>query len=128
MAGSEAKILIVDDEAHMRRMVRRMLHQIGFLNVDENDGTTVLQTLKNYRYDLVICDWQMTPTPGIEVLEFVRADADLKALPFIMLTGENTSTGVLAAVNAGTHDYITKPFSLQTLRAKVERVLALREQ
>jgi two-component system chemotaxis response regulator CheY len=101
-----------------------MLRQIGFRTVEENDGTSVLQALKNSRYDLVICDWQMTPTPGIEVLEFVRADADLKALRFIMLTGENTSDAVLKAVDMGTDDYIAKPFSVQTLKDKILRVLS----
>ncbi|MEJ0069657.1 MAG: response regulator [Pseudomonadota bacterium] len=91
MPDSAARVLVVDDEAQMRRMIRRMLNQVGVRNVDENDGKSVLQALKNHRYDLIICDWQMAPTPGIEVLEFVRDDPDLKLLPFIMLTGDNTS-------------------------------------
>lgn len=123
MTKPEARILVVDDEAHMRRTVRRMLHHIGYANVEENDGTTVLQTLKLYPYDLVICDWQMEPNSGIEVLTFLRADPDLKDTPFIMLTGENTATAVTAAVSTGASDYIAKPFSTQTLASKVERVL-----
>jgi two-component system chemotaxis response regulator CheY len=126
MSDSEVRILIVDDEPNIRRMVLRMLRQIGFPNVDENDGKTVLQAIKQRHYDLIICDWQMQPTRGIDVLEFVRADPDLKTLPFIMLTGQNTSESVLAAVNAGTQGYIMKPFSVQTLSANVERVLATR--
>jgi two-component system chemotaxis response regulator CheY len=126
MGDSEVRILVVDDESNIRRMVLRMLRQIGFKNVDENDGKTVLQAIKQRHYDLVICDWQMQPTRGIEVLEFLRADPDLKKLPFIMLTGHNTSESVRAAVDAGTQGYITKPFSVQTLSASVERVLATR--
>jgi len=124
VTNPEARILLVDDEAHMRRTVRRMLHHMGYVNVDENDGTSVLQTLKLYTYDLVICDWQMEPNSGLEVLAFVRGDPDLKNLPFIMLTGETHATAVTAAVSNGASDYIAKPFSTQTLAAKVERVLA----
>jgi two-component system chemotaxis response regulator CheY len=124
MTKADARILVVDDEAAMRRMVRRMLHQLGYDNVDENDGTTVLTGLKRYAYDLVICDWQMAPNSGLEVLEFVRADPDLKALPFILLTAETTAAAVTAALNTGATDYIAKPFSAQTLATKVERVLA----
>jgi two-component system, chemotaxis family, chemotaxis protein CheY len=124
MTKADARILVVDDEAAMRRMVRRMLHQLGYDNVDENDGTTVLTGLKRYAYDLVICDWQMAPNSGLEVLEFVRADPDLKALPFILLTAETTAAAVTAALNTGATEYIAKPFSAQTLATKVERVLA----
>ncbi len=124
MAKSDVRILLVDDEAHMRRTVRRMLHHLGYEHIDENDGKTVLNTLKLYPYDLLICDWQMEPTPGIEVLEFVRADPDLKDLKFIMLTGETAATSVTDAISKGASDYIAKPFSTQTLASKVERVLA----
>ncbi len=123
MPDSEAKILVVDDDPQVRRTLRRMLHHVGFPNVDENDGKTVLDTLKRHRYDLVICDLQMAPHSGLEVLEFVRADDDLKALPFIMLTGDATEAAVAAAVAMGASDYIAKPFSPQTLATKVERLL-----
>ncbi len=124
MAKAEARILLVDDEAHMRRTVRRMLHHLGYTNVEENDGRTVLDKLKLYPYDLVICDWRMEPTTGIEVLEFVRADPDLKDLKFIMLTGETAASSVVDAITKGASDYIAKPFSARTLAEKVERVLA----
>ena len=124
MTTSDARILVVDDEAAMRRMVLRMLHRLGYANVEENDGKTVLNKLKLYPYDLVICDWRMAPNTGLEVLEFVRADPDLKALPFILLTAETTDAAVTAALSTGASDYIAKPFSAQTLATKVERVLA----
>jgi two-component system chemotaxis response regulator CheY len=123
VTNPETRILVVDDEAQMRRTVRRMLHHMGYANVEENDGKTVLQTLKLYPYDLVICDWQMEPNSGLEVLQFVRGDENLKDLPFIMLTGETNATAVTAAVSTGANDYSAKPFSTQTLASKVERVL-----
>jgi two-component system chemotaxis response regulator CheY len=126
MPNSNARILVVDDELHTRRMICRILRQVGFDNLDENDGTTVFQALKANKLDLVICDWWMTPAPGIEVLQFVRADPDLKDLPFIMLTGENTSEAVVAAMHAGVDGYVTKPCSMQTLRTKVERALSIK--
>jgi two-component system chemotaxis response regulator CheY len=126
MPNSDKRILVVDDELYTRRMICRILRQIGFEKLDENDGKTVFQALKTNKLDLVICDWWMTPAPGIEVLQFVRADADLKHLPFIMLTGENTSEAVVAAMNAGVDGYVTKPCSVQTLRTKVERALSIK--
>ena|SRR5579871_2450109 len=120
---SEARILLVDDEAHMRRTVRRMLHHLGYSNVEENDGKSVFNKLKLYPYDLVICDWKMEPHTGIEVLQFVRADPDLKGLRFIMLTGEVAEALVVEAAKTGADDYIAKPFSAQTLANKVKRLL-----
>ena len=125
MTKADVRILVVDDEAAMRRMVRRMLHQLGYASVDEDDGTTVLSRLKAYPYDLIICDWRMTPNTGLDVLQFVRSDPVLKALPFILLTAETAADAVTAAVSTGASDYIAKPFSAQTLASKVERVLAL---
>jgi two-component system chemotaxis response regulator CheY len=123
MAKSPARILIVDDQAAMRRTVRRMLMDLGYANIEENDGRTVLEMLKEERFDLVICDWQMEPHSGLEVLQFVRADRHLKGLPFIMLTGETTADAVAAAASTGASDYIAKPFSRQTLATRVERLL-----
>jgi len=120
---ADIRILVVDDQLHMRRMVRRMLIHLGYTTIEENDGKTVLQTLKLYRYHLVICDWQMEPTSGLEVLTFVRSDDGLRDTPFIMLTGENTSDAVQAAIKAGAQGYIAKPVSLQTLGSTIERVL-----
>ncbi len=124
MTKLDARILVVDDEPAVRRTIRRMLVHLGYRNIDENDGTSILGTLKSHPYDLVICDWQMAPHTGLDVLEFVRGDNDLKSLPFIMLTGETAAAAVTAAASSGASDYIAKPFSTRTLGTKVERALA----
>ena len=124
MTKSEARILVVDAVPHMRRTLRRMLRHLGYPNVEENDGTTVLNRVKLYPYDLVICDLRMEPQSGLDVLEFVRGDPDLKDLPFILLTGAAVETTVTAAMTIGASDFIAKPFSAQTLGDKVERLLA----
>jgi two-component system chemotaxis response regulator CheY len=103
---SDARILLVDDEVHMRRTVRRMLHSLGYPIVEESDGAMVLETLKLNRHDLVICDWRMEPHSGLEVLRYLRADPDLKNMPFIMLTGETAAAAVIEAVSSGASDYI----------------------
>ncbi len=126
MTNSAARILIVDDERQMRRTLLRMLHHLGYANVDENDGKTVMDKALLCQYDLLICDWQMQPHTGLDVLQFVRGDPGLKNLPFIMLTGESGEEKVVTAAVTGANDYIVKPFSNHTLSTKVERVLAAR--
>lgn len=117
-------VLIVDDYATMLRIVRNLLKQIGFDNVDEaTDGGRALQMMKLKKYGLVISDWNMQPVTGIEFLRQVRSDADLKVTPFIMVTAESKTENVVEAKNAGVSNYIVKPFSSEILKGKIASVL-----
>lgn len=117
-------ILIVDDYATMLRVIKNLLKQIGFENVDEaNDGGSAFQLMKRKKYGLVISDWNMQPVTGIELLKNVRADAELRATPFIMVTAESKSQNVVEAKNAGVSNYIVKPFSSDVLKGKIASVL-----
>jgi two-component system, chemotaxis family, chemotaxis protein CheY len=119
------KVLIVDDYKTMLRIMRNLLRQIGFLNVEEAlDGTEALQTLQaDNNFGLIISDWNMEPMTGIELLRAVRADDKLKATPFIMITAENKVENVIAAKQEGVSNYIVKPFNADTLQTKMRSVL-----
>jgi len=117
-------ILIVDDYKTMLRIIRNLLKQIGFDNVDEaTDGSMALQKLRDKPYGLVISDWNMEPMTGLQLLREVRADAKLKALPFIMITAESKTENVMMAREAGVSNYIVKPFNAATLKTKLSAVL-----
>ncbi|HWA47513.1 MAG TPA: response regulator [Dongiaceae bacterium] len=117
-------ILIVDDYKTMLRIIRNLLKQLGFNNVDEaTDGSMALQKLRDKDYGLVISDWNMEPMTGIQLLREVRADSKLKALPFIMITAESKTENVVAAKEAGVNNYIVKPFNAATLKTKLSTVL-----
>ena len=118
-------ILIVDDYKTMVRIVRNLLNQLGFQDVDEaNDGATALTKLRARRFGLVISDWAMEPMTGLELLQQVRADPDLKTLPFIMITAENRKERVAKAEQAGANGYIVKPFTAETLNDRIARVMS----
>ena len=118
------KVLIVDDYKTMLRIIRNLLKQIGFNNVDEaTDGVEALSKLRAGTYGLVISDWNMAPMTGLELLQAVRAEARLKTLPFIMITAESKTENVVAAKQAGVSNYIVKPFNAETLQGKIEKVL-----
>lgn len=118
-------ILIVDDYKTMVRIVRNLLNQLGFQDVDEaNDGATALTKLRARRFGLVISDWAMEPMNGLELLQQVRADPDLKTLPFIMITAENRKERVAKAEQAGANGYIVKPFTAETLNDRIARVMS----
>jgi two-component system chemotaxis response regulator CheY len=117
-------VLIVDDYATMLRIVRSLLKQIGFNNVDEaTDGAQALQKMRLKKYGLVISDWNMEPMTGIQFLREVRQDAELKATPFIMVTAESKTENVVEAKKAGVSNYIVKPFNSDTLKGKIAGVL-----
>jgi two-component system chemotaxis response regulator CheY len=116
-------ILVVDDYHTMVRIIRNLLKQLGFEDVDDAaDGTTALEKLQQKPYGLVISDWNMEPMTGYELLRHVRADDRLKAMPFIMVTAESKTENVIAAKKAGASNYIVKPFNAQTLKNKIEAV------
>ena len=117
-------ILIVDDYKTMLRIVRNLLKQLGFDNVDEaTDGAQALEKLRTKNYGLVISDWNMEPMTGYELLKEVRADSQLKSLPFIMVTAESKTDNVVAAKKAGVNNYIVKPFNAATLKTKLSAVI-----
>jgi two-component system chemotaxis response regulator CheY len=117
-------ILIVDDYKTMLRIIRNLLKQLGFTNVDEaTDGSAALQKLRDKEYHLVISDWNMEPMSGMQLLTEVRADTKLKDLPFIMITAESKTENVIAAKEAGVSNYIVKPFNAATLKTKLAAVL-----
>jgi two-component system, chemotaxis family, chemotaxis protein CheY len=117
-------ILIVDDYKTMLRIIRNLLKQIGFDNVEEaTDGTAALQKLRESEFKLVISDWNMEPMTGIELLREVRADENMKKLPFIMVTAESKTENVVIAKEAGVSNYIVKPFNAATLKSKLVGVI-----
>jgi two-component system, chemotaxis family, chemotaxis protein CheY len=118
-------VLVVDDYQTMVRILRNLLKQIGFTDVDDaSDGQAALEKLRSKKYGLVISDWNMAPMTGYELLQQVRADAELNALPFIMVTAEAKTENVVAAKKAGVNNYIVKPFNAETLRSKIGAVFA----
>lgn len=118
------KILVVDDYATMRRIVRNLLSQIGHLDVEEaGDGIVALQKLRETQFGLVISDWNMEPMTGLQLLKEVRADNKLSGTPFIMVTAESKTENVVAAKEAGVNNYIVKPFNADTLKQKIASVL-----
>lgn len=124
MVDKNMSVLIVDDYKTMLRIVRGLLDQIGFRNVDEaTDGTMAFDMIKKKQYGLVISDWNMEPMSGYELLQKVRAEESLKKLPFIMITAESKTDNVIAAKKAGVSNYIVKPFNAETLKNKMTAVL-----
>ena len=118
-------ILVVDDYSTMVRIIRNLLKQIGFENVDDaNDGSAALAKLRAKPYGLVISDWNMEPMTGYDLLREVRSDPSLGKTPFIMVTAESKTENVIAAKKAGVNNYIVKPFNAQTLQHKIESVFA----
>ena len=117
-------VLIVDDYKTMLRIVRNLLKQLGFNNVEEaTDGSMALQMLRVGSFGLVISDWNMEPMTGLQLLREVRADPKLKDTPFIMVTAESKTENVFAAKEAGVSNYIVKPFNAETLKTKMSSVL-----
>ena len=117
-------VLIVDDYRTMLRIIRNLLKQLEFNNVDEAvDGQEALAKLRAGNFGLVISDWNMAPMTGLDMLKEVRADQRLKNMPFIMITAESKTENVVAAKQAGVSNYIVKPFNAETLREKIEKVL-----
>ncbi len=116
-------VLIVDDYKTMLRIIKNLLKQLGFENVDEaTDGTMAYEKIKEKAYGLVISDWNMEPMSGYELLQKIRADDAHKQLPFIMITAESKTENVVAAKQAGVSNYIVKPFNAGTLKQKIEAV------
>lgn len=124
MADMNMRVLVVDDYSTMRRIVRNLLQQIGFNNIDEaTDGSSALAKLRESQFGMIISDWNMEPMSGLQLLQEVRADMKLKDLPFIMVTAESKTENVVTAKQAGVSNYIVKPFNAATLKQKIEGAL-----
>jgi two-component system, chemotaxis family, chemotaxis protein CheY len=116
-------ILVVDDYNTMVRIIRNLLRQLGFQDVDDAaDGTAALSKMEGKKYGLVISDWNMEPMTGYELLKQVRANPETATTPFIMITAESKTENVVAAKQAGANNYIIKPFNAETLKHKIEAV------
>jgi two-component system chemotaxis response regulator CheY len=119
-------ILVVDDYNTMIRIIRNLLRQLGFEDVDDApDGSIALSKMHIKRYGLVISDWNMEPMTGYELLKQVRSDPKISATPFIMVTAESKTENVIAAKQAGVNNYIVKPFNADTLKNKIEAVFGV---
>ena len=116
-------VLVVDDYGTMVRIIRNLLRQLGFTDIDDaSDGAAALDKMTTRRYGLVISDWNMEPMTGYDLLREVRADPNLATTPFIMITAESKTENVIAAKKAGVNNYIVKPFNAATLKTKIEAV------
>jgi two-component system, chemotaxis family, chemotaxis protein CheY len=121
--NTDLKFLVVDDFSTMRRIVRNLLKELGFTNVDEaEDGVSAMQKLKSGTFDFVVSDWNMPNMTGIELLRAVRADAALKHLPVLMITAEAKKENIVEAAQAGASGYIVKPFTAAILDEKLNKI------
>lgn len=117
------KVLIVDDFATMRRIMKNVLRQIGFANITEaDDGKSALRQLKKDRFDLILCDWNMPEMQGIDFLRAVREDEAHNSVPFVMVTAEAKKENILEAVKAGVSSYVVKPFTAETISEKLQKI------
>ncbi len=118
-------VLIVDDYTTMLRIIKNLLKQLGFKNIDEaTDGSMAFEKVKTKNYGLIISDWNMEPMTGFEFLKKIRSsDEPFKTVPFIMVTAESKTENVIAAKQAGVNNYIVKPFNAETLKGKIAAVL-----
>ena len=123
MADPKTKFLVVDDFSTMRRIVRNLLKELGYSNVDEaEDGAMALSKLKNETFDFVISDWNMPVMNGLDMLKSIRADAALAKLPVLMVTAEAKKENIIAAAQAGANGYVVKPFTAATLDEKLAKI------
>jgi len=122
-ADPNMKILVVDDMSTMRRIVKNIMKQLGFPNVDEaENGKDALDKLKAETFGFVISDWNMPVMTGIELLRAIRADDKLKALPVLMVTAEAQKENLVEAIQAGVSNYIVKPFTAEVLQEKMNKI------
>ncbi len=119
----DIKILVVDDFSTMRRIIKNLLRDLGFTNVDEaDDGKTALPILKQRHIDFLITDWNMPEMTGIDLLKAVRADPALASIPVLMVTAEAKREQIIAAAQAGVNGYVVKPFTAAVLKEKIDKI------
>ena len=122
--SKDMKFLVVDDYSTMRRIVKNLLHDLGYANVTEaDDGKTALPLLQNGNFDFLITDWNMPGMPGLDLLKAVRSNDKLKKLPVLMLTAEAKREQIVEAAQAGVSGYVIKPFTAVTLKEKIDKIL-----
>lgn len=122
-ADPNMKILVVDDMSTMRRIVKNILKQLGFANLEEaENGQEALQKLRADAYGFVVSDWNMPVMPGIELLRAIRADDKLKHIPVLMVTAEAQKENLIEAIQAGVNNYIVKPFTAETMQEKIGKI------
>jgi two-component system chemotaxis response regulator CheY len=125
--SKEMKFLVVDDYSTMRRIVKNLLHDLGYANVTEaDDGNTALPLLQNGSFDFLITDWNMPGMAGLDLLKAVRANEKLKKMPVLMLTAEAKREQIVEAAQAGVNGYVIKPFTAATLKEKIDKILESR--
>lgn len=125
MADQNMKFLVVDDFSTMRRIVRNLLKELGFSNVQEaEDGVQALNMLRKDRFDFVVSDWNMPNMTGLDLLKTIRGDAELKHLPVLMVTAEAKKENIIEAAQAGASGYIVKPFTATTLDEKLQKIFS----
>lgn len=123
MADPKMRFLVVDDFSTMRRIVRNLLKELGYTNVDEaEDGAIALQKLQNGGFEFVVTDWNMPNMDGLTMLQNIRADAALSRLPVLMVTAEAKKENIIAAAQAGANGYVVKPFTAATLDEKLSKI------
>ncbi|MDT3669309.1 MAG: chemotaxis response regulator CheY [Aromatoleum sp.] len=123
MSDPKMKFLVVDDFSTMRRIVRNLLKELGFTNVDEaEDGAVALQKLNSAQFDFVVTDWNMPNMDGLTLLQTIRQTPHLRHLPVLMVTAEAKKENIIAAAQAGASGYIVKPFTAATMSEKLEKI------
>ena len=123
MVDPKMKILVVDDFSTMRRIVKNLLKELGFANVDEaEDGAVALQKLQEGGFDFVVTDWNMPNMDGLQLLQAIRSDTALSRLPVLMITAEAKKENIIAAAQAGASGYVVKPFTAATLEEKLNKI------
>ncbi|HTX04453.1 MAG TPA: chemotaxis response regulator CheY [Steroidobacteraceae bacterium] len=122
--SKDLKFLVVDDFSTMRRIIKNLLHDLGYANVAEaDDGKTALPMLQAGGIDFLITDWNMPGMPGLDLIKAVRADAKLAKMPVLMLTAEAKREQIIEAAQAGVNGYVIKPFTAETLKEKLDKIL-----
>jgi two-component system chemotaxis response regulator CheY len=129
MSDNSLRFLVVDDFSTMRRIVRNLLKELGYTNVDEaEDGAIALAKLKAEKFDFVVSDWNMPNMTGIELLKGIRAEPALKSMPVLMITAEARKENIIEAAQNGANGYIVKPFTAATLDEKLTKIFKVLEQ
>jgi len=122
--SKDMKFLVVDDFSTMRRIIKNLLHDLGYSNVTEaDDGKTALPMLQAGSFDFLITDWNMPGMPGLDLIKAVRADTKLAKMPVLMLTAEAKRDQIIEAAQAGVNGYVIKPFTAETLKEKLDKIL-----
>jgi two-component system, chemotaxis family, chemotaxis protein CheY len=118
------RFLVVDDFSTMRRIVKNLLNDLGYANVQEaDDGNTALPMLQTGGFDFLVTDWNMPGMPGLDLLKAVRSDPKLAKMPVLMLTAEAKREQIIEAAQAGVNGYVIKPFTAVTLKEKIDKIL-----